>query len=72
MGVISELLDDARFIIGYRRKMMKQQLELDRKAPKPGDVAPDFTLSDVTGAHAVTLSEFRGHKPVALVFGSFT
>lgn len=33
----------------------------------PGDVAPDFTLSNQFG-EAVTLSEFRGVKPVVLVF----
>ena len=37
-----------------------------------GDLAPDFTLSDISGMQSVTLSDFRGEKPVALVFGSFT
>ena len=41
-------------------------------APKPGDLAPDFELRDVNDAEAVRLSDFRGQKPVALVFGSFT
>jgi len=35
-------------------------------------MAPDFELSDVSGENAVSLSDFRGQKPVALVFGSFT
>lgn len=72
MTVITELYDDARFIIKFRREKMKQQRELNRQAPKQGDLAPDFTLSDITGAGSVTLSGFRGHKPVALVFGSYT
>lgn len=72
MTVIAELLDDARFIIGYRREKLKQQKELDRLAPKKGDLAPDFTLRDITGAESVTLSDFRGQKPVVLVFGSYT
>lgn len=41
-------------------------------APKEGDVAPDFELRDVSGEDVVRLSDFRGLRPVALVFGSFT
>jgi hypothetical protein len=39
---------------------------------KPGDMAPDFTLPGLDGAGSVTLSSFRGEKPVVLVFGSYT
>jgi len=41
-------------------------------APKEGMLAPDFVLSDVKGQNPARLSDFRGRKPVALVFGSFT
>jgi hypothetical protein len=41
-------------------------------APKPGDIAPDFQLRDVSGENSARLSSFRDRKPVALVFGSFT
>jgi peroxiredoxin len=34
---------------------------------KVGDMAPDFTLQATTG-QKVTLSEFRGKKPVVLAF----
>ena len=44
----------------------------DPQAPKAGDVAPDFCLRDVRGENPLGLSDFRGQKPVALVFGSFT
>ena len=44
----------------------------DPLAPKAGDMAPDFELHDLHGEDAVRLSSFRGRKPVALVFGSFT
>ena len=37
-----------------------------------GDIAPDFTLSRLDGKETITLSEFRGRKPVVLVFGSYT
>ena len=39
-----------------------------------GTVAPDVTLSPPAGmeGEAVTLSAFKGKKPVALIFGSYT
>ncbi len=41
-------------------------------APKRGSRAPDFELRDASGENPVRLSDFRGKKPVALIFGSFT
>lgn len=35
--------------------------------PEIGDTAPDFTLTDDNG-HKVTLSDFRGSKPVLIYF----
>jgi hypothetical protein len=37
-----------------------------------GDRAPDFTLPDLRGERRVTLSDEYRHKPVVLVFGSYT
>lgn len=37
-----------------------------------GDTAPDFTLPLLDHSAQVTLSAFRGVKPVVLVFGSYT
>jgi hypothetical protein len=37
-----------------------------------GDAAPDFALSTLDKSRVVRLSSFRGSKPVALVFGSYT
>ena len=37
-----------------------------------GEPAPDFTLRPPDGGDPVTLSSFRGGKPVALIFGSYT
>ena len=51
---------------------MGDQKALNARAPKVGDTAPDFTLYDIAGKDAVTLSDFQGKRPVALVFGSFT
>ena len=72
MGVITELINDAKFIMNYRVRAVPIQKELNRHAPKDGDTAPDFTLFDSSGTESITLSAFQGEKPVALVFGSFT
>jgi peroxiredoxin len=42
----------------------------DVMALKVGDKAPDFTLSSTTG-DKISLSQFRGKKPVALFFYVF-
>ena len=39
---------------------------------QPGDLAPDFKLRKAKSKESVRLSKFRGKKPVALVFGSYT
>jgi hypothetical protein len=39
---------------------------------KPGDTAPDFELPTLDRQATVRLSSFRGSRPVALVFGSYT
>jgi hypothetical protein len=39
---------------------------------KVGDAAPDFTLRSPLGTPEMTLSQFRGKRPVALIFGSYT
>jgi len=37
-----------------------------------GDMAPDFTLPTLDHKSTVHLAEFRGSRPVVLVFGSYT
>ncbi|HYL99983.1 MAG TPA: redoxin domain-containing protein [Blastocatellia bacterium] len=39
---------------------------------KVGDDAPDFSLKSQDGNSTVTLSSFKGNKPVVLIFGSYT
>ena len=72
MSVFSEIIKEFRFNFGFRKSLMPTQKALDAKAPRAGDLAPDFTLYDIEGKDSVTLSHFRGKKSVALVFGSFT
>jgi len=72
MSVFSELVQEIKFNKSFRTSLMPAQKALDAKAPRAGDMAPDFTLYDIAGKDSVTLSDFRGKKPVALVFGSYT
>ncbi|NJN83517.1 MAG: redoxin domain-containing protein [Caldilineaceae bacterium] len=58
--------------IRSREAALAWQDRHDPHAPNPGDLAPDFELRDLSGQESIRLSDFRGHKPVALVFGSFT
>lgn len=56
----------------WRTHELEWQHANDVKAPKVGELAPDFELQDPSGATTVRLSDFRGKRPVALVFGSYT
>ena len=40
--------------------------------PNEGEVPPDFNLRRTGTSERVELSSFKGKKPVALVFGSYT
>jgi hypothetical protein len=42
------------------------------EGPAVGDRAPDFTLKTQDGQRLIRMSEYRGHKPLVLIFGSFT
>ncbi len=43
------------------------------EGPKVGRLAPDFSLPrHDDDAKTITLSQYRGKKPVVLIFGSFT
>ena len=56
----------------WRNEELAWQLSQDPRSPKVGDLAPDFELQDPEGNVSVRLSDFRGSRPVALVFGSYT
>ncbi len=58
--------------IHYRDAEKAWQLESDTRSPKTGDAAPDFELSDPYGEMTVSLSDFKGRRPVALIFGAHT
>ncbi len=42
------------------------------KVPQPGEVAPDFSLASPDSTKKIALSDYRGKKPVVLVFGCYT
>ena len=56
----------------WRNEELAWQRSKDPQSPKVGDLAPDFVLQDPEGNEEVRLSDFRGKRPVALVFGSYT
>ena len=58
--------------IQYNKRERKWQNKYEPGAPKVGDHAPDFELVDISGEYRVSLSDYIDHKPVGLIFGSFT
>ena len=56
----------------WLRMLLTGQLGSMTKGPSLGDPAPDFDLPTFDGKERLKLSNFRGKKPVVLIFGSFT
>jgi hypothetical protein len=56
----------------FIRGLLNGELGSHFEGPAVGAVAPDFTLPTHDGKRKVRLAEFRGRKPVVLIFGSFT
>jgi hypothetical protein len=54
------------------RGLLTGELGSMREGPSVNEPAPDFVLRTQDGRRQIRLSEFRGKKPVVLVFGSFT
>ena len=63
--------EPARPVSAKAKAVMKEMGHGEGKL-KPGDMAPDFKLRRVKSKKKLRLSAFRGKKPVALVFGSYT
>ncbi len=53
-------------------RLPEQLFLLGRDAVGEGELAPDFALEPARGEGVVRLSSFRGSRPVALIFGSYT
>ncbi len=54
------------------REAMEAVVARDEMGPRTGDVPPDFDLKRMGSEERVQLSRFKGHRPVALIFGSYT
>jgi hypothetical protein len=52
--------------------LLSGELGSMREGPRVNQRAPDFTLQTQDGKSQIRLSDFRGKKPVVLIFGSFT
>ena len=63
--------EPARPLSAKAKAVMKEMGHGEGKL-KPGDVAPDFKLRRLKSKMKIKLSAFRGKKPVALGFGSYT
>jgi hypothetical protein len=54
------------------REAMEAVVARDEMGPHVGTVPPDFDLKLMGTEDRVRLSSFKGQKPVALIFGSYT
>ena len=54
------------------RAAVEAILVRDETGPRVGEEAPDFHLKRLGSEERVRLSDFRGRRPVALAFGSYT
>jgi len=70
----------AREVLEPQKEKLAPQLQAaidaviarDEMGPAVGQQPPDFNLKLMGSAERVRLSSFRGKRPVALVFGSYT
>ena len=54
------------------RAALEALVARDEMGPQVGTYPPDFCLKQLGTDERVRLSSFRGQRPVALVFGSYT
>lgn len=54
------------------KALFNNELGSPYEGPRVGEEAPDFILPTPDGKQTISLAEFRGKKPVVLIFGSFT
>jgi len=56
----------------YRTTEKSWQQKHDPNTPQVGELAADFELFDPSGEKSFRLSDFKGKRPVVLLFGSYT
>lgn len=67
--VLAPRLDSLR---GNVRSALTATTARDETGPKEGDIPPDFNLKRMGSEERVSLSSFKGKRPVGLIFGSYT
>ena len=70
-AIVLPAQEPARPLSAKAKAVMKEMGHGEGKL-KPGDVAHDFKLRRVKSKKKIKLSAFRGKKPVALGFESYT
>ena len=70
MSIFSEIIEELKYNIGFRKRLMPAQKQLDTNAPRAGDMAPDFTLYDVEGKNPVgpKSGDLEGNNPHGELF----
>ena len=63
---------DAKFTTQLLKSLLANELGSPYEGPRVNTEAPDFILPTLDGKEKIRLGEFRGKKPVVLIFGSFT
>jgi hypothetical protein len=56
----------------FAKGLLSSELGSFHQGPAVGDRAPLFALKTQDGKQEIRLSDYRGKKPVVLIFGSFT
>ena len=70
---VKELLESGKIKVPVDvHDAVEEVMERDETGPKVGDPAVDFTLKRLRSEERVRLAGFRGKRPVALLFGSYT
>ncbi|HEV3263539.1 MAG TPA: EF-hand domain-containing protein [Gemmataceae bacterium] len=64
--------DDGPSPFTIAKGFLSSELGSLREGPAVGQPGPEFNLKTADGKRRVRLSQYRGKKPVVLVFGSFT
>ena len=70
---IKKLWDSRKAVVSAEvREAVESVIARDELGPKVGEPAVDFDLKRMGSQERVRLSSFKGRRPVALVFGSYT
>jgi Ca2+-binding EF-hand superfamily protein len=64
--------DDGPSPLTFIKGLLTGELGSFHEGPDVGEAAPDFALKTHDGKRKIRLSQYRGKKPVVMIFGSFT